>query len=285
MYFLLKDDDIHSLVLLVVGMDRSSFLDYIARSPIIDNHAHNLLELDVQLDPIDQLLTITSEASGKALKHARHTLVHQRAVRQLCEIEGIPPDQASWDAYLKKRKTLSEDEFTRRSFQGIHTILLDDGLRHSSKLHPYDWHSKYLKSPVKRIVRIETLAEDILVEVATHYGEDECHNSQAVSSFRERLVQAIHDAMEDEHVAGFKSVICYRTGLDIVTDNLTNCDVEIGDALKSAKKGSARINYKPLNDYFVRMLGDLLTAWGYKNGRLPKPVQSVCVMHDSLEKY
>lgn len=179
-------------------VDRRSLAAFIASCPIIDHHAHPLLPLAAQVE--SDLVATTTEASGPAQAAATTALPYIRAVDALSEDVDPPPGGASanerFQQYWSKRRGFEEDTFTTKSFAGIQTILLDDGLRHSQRLHPYNWHSRFLKSPAKRIVRIETLAEDILQEDLDRSGD----------AFLQALEAAIKAAIADEEVVGFKSV-------------------------------------------------------------------------------
>lgn len=179
-------------------VDRRSLASFIASCPIIDHHAHPLLPLSSQTAG-DVAATVT-EAQGDAQAATPSGLPFIRAVNGLQQAYATGSDEAStkerFQHYLDQRRGYEEKNFTRQSFAGIETILVDDGLRHPKAVHPYDWHSQFLKSPAKRIVRIETLAEDILAQ----------HGDRGGEAFEHALKSAINEAIADKEVAGFKSV-------------------------------------------------------------------------------
>ncbi|KAK5000047.1 hypothetical protein LTR66_001040 [Elasticomyces elasticus] len=177
----------------------TSALEHLRRTirtcPVVDNHAHNLLR-PTQLKTYP-FLSITSEAHGGALEDHTTALSHLRAARQLSELYGCDED-VSWDALLVKRQEMLEKDpegLIRTCLEGTHTLLLDDGIDDGTTVHPYQWHDRFTTGSTRRIVRIETVARDIM--------------------------KRLHDpdqpweAIEDRAVVGFKSVICYRTGLDV----------------------------------------------------------------------
>ncbi|KAG9547316.1 glutamine synthetase/guanido kinase, partial [Aureobasidium melanogenum] len=132
--------------------------------PVIDNHAHNLL-LPSKQDAHD-LLTATTEAQGDALEDTKTSLSHIRAVRQLRELYDLD-DDTTWDVLMEKRADILQgdfESFLQRCFTGIHTILMDDGLDDTT-VYLYDWHDDFVLDKTLRIVRIETLAADILREM------------------------------------------------------------------------------------------------------------------------
>ncbi|KAK5173189.1 uncharacterized protein LTR77_003311 [Saxophila tyrrhenica] len=252
--------------------------------PVIDNHAHNLLRPHGQ--KTSDLLTITTEASGEALEDTPTSLAHLRAVRQLRKLYDLPAD-ADWAAILKKRAELLDgdaDALYKKCFEGTQTILVDDGLATADAVEPYSFHDKYTLSPCKRIVRIETVAADILSALYQQNklpagvalaDEEAC--SLAWLAFITAFEEAVAALLGDSEVVGFKSVICYRTGLDIRPRR----DVEITeDGLRSFRRHylpecvsrNFRVEAKGMNDALVISTCKLIAA-GYRQQGVAKPLQ------------
>ncbi|KAG8630112.1 hypothetical protein KVT40_001731 [Elsinoe batatas] len=248
--------------------------------PIIDNHAHNLLRSDKQ-DSYDLLSTVT-EARDEALKDTPKSLAHLRAVKQLRELYGCDRS-ATWDDLLKKRAELlstNSDELVRKCLAGIHTILIDDGLD-SSNIHSYRWHDQFTTGKNKRIVRIETLAADIM-KVMYEEGTmplsemDQLELAAVWPVFLQAFENAVADELKENDVAGFKSVICYRTGLDVmVADEITIATAgqeAFRRYMRACGRGNYRIHYKGLNDCLVVSTCKLIAA-NYKQTGISKPFQ------------
>lgn len=252
--------------------------------PVIDNHAHNLL----RPRPLrrSDFLTITSEATGEALQDTPKSLAHIRAVRQLKRLYRLPTD-ATWDAILRERdRYLDEDphDLTKRCLEGTQTILMDDGLGNPDDFEPYQWHSQFTISPCKRIVRIETVAASILASMHHQWklpvgisiaDEESC--SLAWVNFVTAFEQAIAQAIEDDEVVGFKSVICYRAGLSIKPAR----DVEVAETgLKSFMEEflpdcdvkEFRVQHRGMNDALVISTCKLIAAGLEERGKA-KPIQ------------
>lgn len=73
--------------------------------------------------------------------------------------------------------------------------------------------------------------------------------------FRKNLVEILENDAVNKDVVGFKSIVCYRSGLDIA---LSNSLEEQEQALlqlfdEYTKTGSLRLEHKPLNDEVVRI--------------------------------
>ncbi|KAI4739282.1 glutamine synthetase/guanido kinase [Aureobasidium sp. EXF-12298] len=251
--------------------------------PVIDNHAHNLLLPSKQ--DVHDLLTATTEAQGDALEDTKTSLSHIRAVRQLRELYDLD-NNATWDDLMEKRADILQgdfESFLQRCFTGIHTILMDDGLDDTT-VYLYDWHDDFVLDKTLRIVRIETLAADILREMyrkgtlpigpAIH-NDDLC--AEAWITFLQAFESSIVTEINDPDVAGFKSVICYRTGLDVKVAG----DVQVAtngleafqsSYLPNCLQNDFRLESKGLNDSLVISTCRLLSA-AAKQDSISKPLQ------------
>ncbi|KAL8957819.1 MAG: hypothetical protein Q9183_005961, partial [Haloplaca sp. 2 TL-2023] len=249
--------------------------DCIRNTPIIDHHAHNLLLPNEQ--ECRSLLSITSEAGEDALVDAKSTLAHLRAVRQLAQALGC---EAAWGAvqqHLLEKRLKDSQLWAEHCFQGIETVLIDDGLDKNT-VHPYSWHDQFTRTPCKRIVRIETIAESILIEAIKDFNDR--HEAPEVirfdvwQQFRAQIVSAINDP----EVAGFKSVICYRTGLAIPIVKPDEADHALMDLAygDDCNERSRRLQDTSLSPYFVNLTAILLTQHGCR-----KPFQFHTGLGDS----
>ncbi|KAF2459568.1 developmental protein-like protein fluG [Lineolata rhizophorae] len=238
------------------------------RCPVIDNHAHNLLRYDRLRD--HPLETATTEARGAALADAKASLAHLRASKQLRELYGCAAD-ASWDAVLKARdKQLATDpaELYRKCLAGTECILMDDGLSGTGATFPFHWHDQFTPSPTKRVVRIETVAENLIADILAKISEDDARAEGFLADtwyeFTVGFERALTVAVEDPAVAAFKSVVCYRSGLHVDTD----LDVVAEDAerafdrylTRALRHREFRINKKCINDYLVLKTCDVLAS-------------------------
>ena len=231
---------------------------WINNTPIIDHHAHNLLLSTEQKSR--PLLSITTEAGGDALPDARSTLAHFRAVRQLAQVLG---SEATWEAvqqHLHEKRFKDNELWAEFCFQGTETVLIDDGLD-TNTVHPYDWHNQLTRSPCKRIVRIETVAEGILIDAVKDVHEQYKALNVVRDIVWQRFSAEILSAINDPEVVAFKSVICYRTGLAIPF-------VEVDEAIRAfmdlvcgdgCNERSRRLQDTDLSPVFVNLTAMLLT--------------------------
>ena len=243
-------------------------VEAIETTPIIDHHAHNLSTLS----GIDahNLFSITSEATGPALEQgAPSTLSHLRAVRQLAKILQC---DTSWTAVRaaiqEKRQEPNEEAWARRCFHGIETVLIDDGFD-PVNVHPYNWHDRLTRSKCKRIVRIERVVESIMMSGYEEFSKMSFDQHSAFTHHViRRFVTTIQQAIADPEVAGFKSVICYRTGLAVPSFNEEDRWALSSIFQSKDEKSLSRLEDERLNPFFLH-----LTAKTIAKENSKKPLQ------------
>ncbi|KAF8638354.1 hypothetical protein AX17_002256 [Amanita inopinata Kibby_2008] len=226
--------------------------------PAIDNHAHPLLK-STHRDALP-FEGVISEADGDALtQDSPNTLACIRATRQLGELLHLPAD-ATWGEVKAKRETIEYVELCKTCFEpsNIHCLLLDDGLGSSEMVEELGWHDQFTNSKSWRIVRIETEAEILLKKIviaATYYGASrwDRYCQQFVKEFEDALLKLAQSAQA--RVIAFKSIICYRTGLNVsLTDtqeSILEAFIEVAESYMST--GKMRLQHKVLNDYLLRI--------------------------------
>lgn len=255
--------------------------------PIIDNHAHNILRrADATNYTAYPLEHTTSECVGPSLQTVHKTLPHHRAVSQLSRLLECDP---TWEAITAARGQRVQDDYegyVKLCLQGTEVLLLDDLLLDDG-IEPYTWHDQFTPSKTKRIVRIETVAARLLQnQYARQRPEQRAKlmaNSQEtavtpllreeLARFEKEFLQEIRQCVQDPDVVGFKSVICYRTGLNVDPDILSKVDAVASSFLRIiAKGGSFRIEDKDFNDWLLLTTLRLLTETNRTTG-VSCPVQ------------
>ncbi|KAL4873599.1 hypothetical protein BDV12DRAFT_81174 [Aspergillus spectabilis] len=244
----------------------ASLRELIQTHPLIDNHAHNLLSRSAACDytkyPLEQII---SEAQGAALTNASSTLSFHRAAAQLATL--YQSTSSDWEQLKAARNQLVQrdyDGLIRQCLGGTHILLLDDLLT-DQDVEPFNWHDRFTASPTKRIVRIEAVAARILssiVRVGT-WSSDLASFQPLWETFSRDFSLQISDAIVDPAVVGFKSVICYRTGLDVqpIDDHDTKPLLQsFARTISQATGSTPRVEDKPLNDWLVRQTLNLLRS-------------------------
>ncbi|KAK6518134.1 hypothetical protein TWF506_005295 [Arthrobotrys conoides] len=249
--------------------------------PIIDNHAHPLLTeqtLGVYEASGLNLLKCLSEANDDALKDVPNTLMYHRAFKSLQEgfshLRHGFGEVNTWEDWKRFRSSLDPELFARECFNGLQTILLDTGLKYPAheeiEAHSVPWHNKFLKSQAKEILRLECIAEDeIKIQPNFH-------------SWKARLRDDIRKAIKDDNFVGFKSVVCYRGGLQIDEEDYPE-EFIIGayeSAFMSSREDGWKLSHSRLNGFILHLFAMEMTRHVEQGGK-PKPLQFHTGLGDS----
>jgi predicted TIM-barrel fold metal-dependent hydrolase len=201
--------------------------------PALDHHAHNLLPLEG--NDVGSFRAAFSESSDPLIvqKHVHHTLFFRRSLKDLGELLSCDPSLA---VIMARRQELGLEQLTSLCFQSgkFSEIFLDDGFR-ASQVLPWQWHQQFL--PVRRILRLEKLAEELLPAAASFTG--------FLEHFRSRI-----DPPSAEVVA-FKSIAAYRTGLRISRVSPEVASSRFSRIKQQSLGAPLRLADKPMIDFLV----------------------------------
>mgnify|MGYP005851205469 CR=1 FL=1 len=176
---------------------RNRLTDAVAALPLFDHHAHPLLrEAAVAARPFPAFFT-ESDDPEQVARHAASSLFFRRALRELAEFAGCPPDPAE---LVRERARAGYRPWCERliAASGIRAALLDDGYL-AEETHPVPC----LFGSVGRIVRAEAELERLVPD--SHSAAD------LLGRFESTLLQAARDPS----VFALKSIVAYRSGLAI----------------------------------------------------------------------
>ena len=249
-----------------------SLRDVVFNYPAIDNHAHPLLKEECRRNlPFEGVI---SEAQPDAVKDTIHSLPGYRAARQLAELYGLEPD-AGWEEIKNHRDGLEYDRLCNMSMQqlGIQCLLLDDGLQGVQEMaNDLSWHRRFANNSVYRLVRIEPVAEvraqleiecpkDLRMALTVRLKDIlkslSPTDPNVFEVFSSAFSTTLTDLARDPVVVGFKSVVCYRTGLNVCVnpEDLSDVERSVVATVSSWKAGGGsdvlRLADKALNDFVV----------------------------------
>uniref|UniRef100_A0A6M2EYS3 GS catalytic domain-containing protein n=1 Tax=Populus davidiana TaxID=266767 RepID=A0A6M2EYS3_9ROSI len=217
-------------------MEFSELREAIEKVGLVDAHAHNIVALDSSFSFINAFTEATGTA---ALSFAPHSLSFKRNVREIAELYGCENSLKGVEEY---RRSSGLESSSLKCFEAarISAILIDDGLKLDEKLG-IEWH-RSLAPFVGRILRIETLAEEIL--------DSEIPDGWTLDKFTEAFVTKLKSVADK--IVGLKSIAAYRSGLEINT-NVARKDAEKGltEALRDGNP--TRIANKSFIDYIFTM--------------------------------
>jgi hypothetical protein len=166
---------------------------------LIDHHCHGLIADDLGADEFRSLATESDWLSEPGLETLDSPF--GLAIRSICApLLGLER-HSSIDSYINHRNALGASEVNRRlmTSAGNARLLLDTGFTASPIMSPTQMTAA-LATPTDEIVRLESVAEALATSTtAENFAADFADTLRAQSA----------------HAVGFKSIIAYRTGLDI----------------------------------------------------------------------
>jgi predicted TIM-barrel fold metal-dependent hydrolase len=206
--------------------------------PVIDHHTHALLREGGPFDMtgFQRFFTESDDVRIHA-DHAGQTLFFRWAVKELAaylDCEPIP------DAVLAARNAQSPDELAKRMFRdaNLAVLIIDYGFGAAINLTPDELQAR-LPCRIERILRLETMAQDLILE------------NESYGRFLEAFTAQVENARSSGHV-GLKSIIAYRTGLAIKEwsqDEARQAFQRLKN--RAGQDGKVRLADKPLNDVLV----------------------------------
>lgn len=207
---------------------------------IIDHHAHSLLKPAATRDVAGfrQWFTESTDPEVHA-QHVPHSLFFHTGLRWLAELLDCEP---SLEAVLEARTGQSYAAWTQHLFEAANiSLLLCDYGYQGEDAYTHAELQALLPCRVERILRLETLAQDLIVKHDTF--------EEMVDAF----VATVSQARADGYVA-LKSIIAYRSGLDIAPVS-RGAGAEAFAPLKeeARRAGHVRLASKPVCDYLVRL--------------------------------
>jgi hypothetical protein len=205
--------------------------------PIVDHHCHSLLRQQPQDDAAFRNHLTETYFPEIARDHVQHTLIYHWAIRELASFLGCDPEPDAVHAARRERgiERLARDVVERGNFK---TWLIDGGYG-ADTTFSLDELRGMVPCQIREILRLEPLIERLIVESDGFDG--------FVDSFREALSD-----LRGAGYVGMKSVIAYRTGLQIKQFDRAAAAAAFATVHETARRdGSIRVAAKPLLDYLV----------------------------------
>ncbi len=206
--------------------------------PIVDHHAHPLLKPGATRRAHDFQQWFTESTDPEIhTRHVPHTLFFRSGLRWLAEELDCEP---TLPAVLAARAAQPYEAWTRHLFTeaNISVLLCDYGYQ-GAEAYPHDQLKKLLPCRVEPILRLELLAQNLIIQ----YNRFD----QMIEAF----VATVGQARADGYVA-LKSIIAYRSGLNIgpgVYDEAAATFLPLKE--EARRTGQVRLSGKPLCDYLI----------------------------------
>lgn len=217
-------------------LNRPMNIDFSA-IPILDHHAHPLLR-QPPAKPRDWLRFFTeSNDPDLIFHHVPYTLFFRFAVKALAGLLGCAPEP---EAILAERDKLGQQDWAEHLVQdaNINSMLMDYGFQ-GKESYTHDELTKLLPCRIKPILRLETLAQEMILRYET------------CDKVFDAFIADVEGAKKTGYVA-LKSIIAYRTGLNIRKWPRSEVEAAFGKIKELARReGQIRLATQSLNDTFV----------------------------------
>jgi hypothetical protein len=198
--------------------------------PIVDHHAHPLHRPEASRAR-EAFLSWFTESRDPVIHrdHVPHTLFLRTAVRWLADLLDCEP---TLEAVLAARDQQEPAAWIRRLFTeaNIAQVLCDYGYGGPLAYTPEEMRAM-LPCPIRPILRLETLAQDLIVQHETF--------AQVVEAY----ASVVAGAREAGYVA-LKSIVAYRTGLAVAPVSKN----EAAEAFTAVKEKARRTGHFRLDD-------------------------------------
>jgi hypothetical protein len=209
--------------------------------PLADNHCHGIYRTQRPMD-LSSWRQHFSESSDPVMHstHVATTLFYRRLLRAMAEFFAC---EATEDAILAARQKYDDRSLIRQYLQAANfaVLFIDKGFPPQNLVLSDAEHAELAGCRVAPMLRVELLMQDLIARYDT------------LSDVIEALKAALHDVRSQGYVA-LKSIVAYRTGLDIRTWNNDEVDAAFVEARRKVRiHGEVRLAQKPLLDTLLHV--------------------------------
>eukprot|EP01132_Coremiostelium_polycephalum_P009960 gene9960-12212_t len=252
---------------------------YIESLKLIDHHCHNILKEPqcFTIPLVSSLCESDLSTNQKFLEQSKSSLIYKRSIKELYELyncnssvvsNGIKQSQQQQfletnkieNVVEKKRREMGLEQITSHCFErsGIESIILDYSLKITFNNTEYpimsnQWHQKFCK--VYKILRLESILEDSLV-IAKKSGLD-------FTRWKQLLIDRIDPNTVNEEegddgvpIVGYKSIVAYRTGLEVKQYSLEQVEEEFLRVLEMevvSTQENYRVSSQVLINFYIHL--------------------------------
>lgn len=181
-----------------------------------------------------------ANAASFAERHVPNTIYYLWMIRQMASFYSCA---CSEEAVIAARNSMSADALLARLVREatIDTLVLDSAYPTPEECYTPEHMSAVAGCRTVKMLRLETLMQRLVV---TYDDFDE-----VIARFTEQI-----RALREKGYCAFKSIVAYRTGLDIAEWSKDEAALSFAEARAQAvRKGQLRIAHKPLIDYLLHI--------------------------------
>src|SRR6266702_4041103 len=209
--------------------------------PLADNHCHGIFQSQTPGDLIAWRRLFT-ESFDPAMPstHVATTLFYRRLIREMASFFECEPTE---EAVLAWRKKYDDQLLISKYLRAANfdVLFIDKGYPPQNLLLSDAMVSDLANCRVASMLRVELLMQRLIAENTT------------LSAVVEALRSALNDVRGQGYIA-LKSIVAYRTGLDIRTWKIDDVEEAFAAARRGVQeKGSIRLAHKPLLDTLLHV--------------------------------
>ena len=210
--------------------------------PAVDHHCHNWTNRQAPYSAEEYRLFFTEALDRRVGPDVPTSTYYRWTIRELAKRFGVEPSE---DAVLDARAKLGHDQWRQRLMAeaNVAHAVIDFGFtaRGSDLFSVAEMGPALGGASTTGALRLERLLEDLVLELETADLVEE--------AFRARLDRA---ALASERIVSLKSIIAYRTGLDVATPSRAEAYCAFPGLKRTAtERGAVRIVDKEFLDYFL----------------------------------
>jgi predicted TIM-barrel fold metal-dependent hydrolase len=203
---------------------------------LADNHCHGIYQTQAPGD-LTAWRGLFTESFDPAMRstHVATTLFYRRLIREMAAFfECVSTEEAVLAARQQHDDQSLISKFLRAA--NFDVLFIDKGFPPPEMLLSDTTVSDLANCRVAPMLRVELLMERLIAE------------NDTLSAVTEALRSALNDVRGQGYVA-LKSIVAYRTGLDIRTWSIDDVEEAFAVARREVQeRGSVRLSYKPLLD-------------------------------------
>lgn len=180
-------------------------LEQILQMPLVDHHAHGVMLADLDVQAMgDEINESSSPALGGAKAFDKPVGLN---IRSLCAPILDLPAHSPIEDYVARRKQLGAREASQRLIDksALSAVMLDTYSRDVSTLTSPHQFTEEFRTPALEILRIESIFENVATTGVS--------STELIDHFADELSSLARQAV------GLKSIVAYRTGFRIDTEN------------------------------------------------------------------
>lgn len=221
---------------------RADLFDQIDALPVFDHHCHNWRILDQPFDADGYRMMFTEAVDARTVSDIPNTVYYRWTIRELATRFGCEPHET---AVIEARAALGHDAVAEllMAEANVSGAVLDFGYagRGANNYDVAAMSGRLGGADTWGALRLETVLEELILKHDTAEAVEE--------EFRRRLDAA---ALRAERIVSLKSIVAYRTGLNLVPTPRAEAYSSF-TALKSeaSARGAVRVNDKCFLDYFL----------------------------------